>query len=221
MHECLFCNRKFNNKGGLVSHEPYCKSNPARVQRPKSPNACPRKGSKPWNTGLYGDPRLKKSAETIEKLKAKASGRASTEEAEIERKRKIKEKAKLNNGGLRQGSGRGKKGWYKGFFCDSSYELAYLIYCLDHGIDIKRNTEKRQYIWQGKIRNYIPDFVVDGNYVEIKGYKTPQWEAKLYHNPDIIVFYEKDLTEVFNYIIEKYGKDFINMYNTEDLAESA
>jgi hypothetical protein len=27
-------------------------------------------------------------------------------------------------GGLREGSGRGKKGWYKGFYCRSTWELA-------------------------------------------------------------------------------------------------
>ena len=29
-------------------------------------------------------------------------------------------------------TGKGKKGWYKGFFCSSTYELAYVIFCLDH-----------------------------------------------------------------------------------------
>ena len=30
-----------------------------------------------------------------------------------------------------RGCGRGKAGWYKGFYLNSVYELAYLIYCLD------------------------------------------------------------------------------------------
>lgn len=30
-------------------------------------------------------------------------------------------------GGLRVGSGRGKKGWYKGIHCDSSWELAFVV----------------------------------------------------------------------------------------------
>ena len=144
MLKCNFCIREFKNAGGLATHQPFCKENPARIQRLKSHNAHSKKGSIPWNKGLKGDLRCKKSAECIAKLKEKASGRAATPEAEQIRKNKIKEKAKLNNGGYRQGSGRGKKGWYKGFFCDSSWELAYVIYCLDHNIDIKRNTNKRQ-----------------------------------------------------------------------------
>ena len=106
---------------------------------------------------------------------------------------RISEKAKLNNGGYRQGSGRGKKGWYKGFFCDSSYELAFVIYCLEHNKTITRNLIRRKYIWEGRERNYIPDFFVDNEFIEIKGYKTKQWEAKLKCNPDVIVYYEKGL----------------------------
>jgi len=115
-------------------------------------------------------------------------------------------------GGYVQGSGRGKKGWYKGFFCDSSWELAYVVYCLEHEIGIKRNTEKRKYVWQGVVKNYIPDFIVQGAIVEIKGYKTEQWIAKLAANPDVSVLYEKDLETVLEYVKFKYGKDFISLY---------
>jgi hypothetical protein len=212
MYSCLYCPREFKNTGGLACHQPYCKENPNRVQRPKSPNAHARKGSIPWNKGLIGDPRLKHTDESILKLKEKANGRALTPEKEEIRKQKIREKARLNNGGYRQGSGRGKKGWYKGFFCDSSYELAYVMYCVDHGIDIKRNTEKRQYFWNNKVMNYIPDFIVQGHVIEIKGYKTEQWDAKLKANPDVTVLYEKDLTAVFNYVVNKYGKNYIELY---------
>ena len=110
MLKCNFCIREFKNAGGLATHQPFCKENPARIQRLKSHNAHSKKGSIPWNKGLKGDLRCKKSAECIAKLKEKASGRAATPEAEQIRKNKIKEKAKLNNGGYRQGSGRGKKG---------------------------------------------------------------------------------------------------------------
>lgn len=211
MHICKFCTREFKNAGGLSAHEPYCELNPNRVQKKNSPNAHRTKGSIPWNKGLVGDDRCKHSEETKEKLKGSA-GIAKTPEKEIERRKKISEKAKANNGGYRMGSGRGKKGWYKGFFCDSSWELAYVIFCLEHNIHIRRNTEKRQYEWNGKTRNYIPDFVVDGGLVEIKGYVTEEWLAKLDANPDVTVLYGSDLKEVFDYVNEKYGKDFVNMY---------
>ena len=72
--------------------------------------------------------------------------------------------------------------------------------------------EKRKYVWQGVVKNYIPDFVVQGAMVEIKGYKTEQWMAKLAANPDVTVLYEKDLEAVLGYVRDKYGKDFISLY---------
>lgn len=210
MNQCLYCQKEFSNRGGLGAHQPYCKSNPTRVQRAKSPNAHKRKGSIAWNKGLTTPDIVR---EKISKsLVGVATGKGSTVEKEDERKRKIKEQAKLKNGGYRQGSGRGKKGWYKGFFCDSSWELAYVVYCLDHNIDIKRNTERRQYAWNDKVMNYIPDFIVDGKLVEIKGYKTAQWMAKLAANPDITVLYEEDLQSVLEYVKHKHGANYINIY---------
>ena len=210
--QCIYCNKIFSNAGGLGSHKPHCNSNPNRVQRKRSPKAGAQKGSTPWNKDLVNDIRCKHSEKTKLILKEKCTGKAKTEEGEIKRKQKITEQAKLKNGGYRQGSGRGKKGWYKGFFCDSSWELAFVIYCLEHNLDIKRNTEKRKYIWNGVVKNYIPDFIVEGSLTEVKGYKTEQWLAKLEANPDVKVLYEKDLEPVLTYVKRKYGKDFICLY---------
>lgn len=209
---CNFCGKEGKNAGGLAAHIKCCHSNPNRVKHPRSPNAGAKKGCVSWNAGLRGDPRCKHSDEAKQNMLGKSTGKAKTPEAEAERIRKISETAKLTNGGYRQGSGRGKKGTYKGFFCDSSYELAYVIYCLDHGIDIQRNLAARTYEWEGSVKKYIPDFIVNGEFVEIKGYSSPQWEAKLKANPDVKVLYEKDLQDVFNYVHDKYGKDFIRLY---------
>lgn len=189
-----------SNKSGLTRHEKHCLKNPDFV-----PNSGGRQG-------LKGDPRLKHTIETRKKLSNVVPGIASTPDRELARRRKISEKAKENNGGYRQGSGRGKKGWYNGIFCDSSWELAYLIYCLDHNISILRNTEKRQYEFNGKKHYYIPDFIVEGCVVEIKGYKTEQWLAKISANPDVKVLYKDDLEYVFCYVINKYGRDYVKLY---------
>ena len=218
MITCEFCNREFSNVGGRGSHVPYCKVNPNRTQRPKSPNAHAKKGKIPWNKGItkHDDKRLAMCGEKLslryQNGELIATGRASTPEKELLRIEKITTKAKLNNGGYRQGSGRGKKGWYKGFFCDSSWELAYVIYCLEHNIDIKRNTEKRTYTYKDRIKNYIPDFIVEGEIIEIKGYKSEEWLAKLSANPDVKVLYEKDLQPILDYVIMRYSKKFIELY---------
>jgi hypothetical protein len=68
-----------------------------------------------------------------------------------------------------RGSGRGKKGWYRGYWCDSSYELAFVIYTLDHGLagKFERNWESFTYTFRGKVRRWIPDFRwYDGLYIK-------------------------------------------------------
>ena len=51
--------------------------------------------------------------------------------------------------------------------------------------------------------------------VEIKGYKSLEWEAKHEANKDISVLYGLDLKPILDYVIEKYGKDFIFMYEQD------
>lgn len=70
-------------------------------------------------------------------------------------------------GGERLKSSWSKKGHYKGIFCGSTWELAYLAHCLDNGADIQRC--RRSFYYDGQHR-YTPDFVVNGKFVEIKGY---------------------------------------------------
>lgn len=223
MNRCLYCDKeaKFQLKNGV-----FCCS--------KSPNSCPiqkeknsisqqgrkrtwnpgggfKPGGVPWNKGRKGQQTAWNKG-----LKGSTYGYSLDPEKEKERKEKISKYAKSRNfGGYTKGSGRGKKGWYKGFFCDSSWELAFVIYCLEHGLDIKRNFEKRQYKYEGEIKNYIPDFSVNGVLTEIKGYKTPQWLAKIKDNSDIKVLYENDLKPILEYVITKYGKDFTRLYKKE------
>lgn len=131
-------------------------------------------------------------------------------------KKKISDYAKLHHGGYVQGSGRGKKGWYNDQFCDSSWELAYLIYCEAHSIIVARNTEKFQYVFEGKTKNYLPDFIVDGKYVEIKGYLTDEWEAKKSSFPyELEVLTQTEMKPILEYVINLHGKDFIKLYEAK------
>jgi len=83
-------------------------------------------------------------------------------------------------GGLREGSGKGHKGWYKGYFCDSTWELAWVIYALDHNIKFERNKVGYSYTYKGKTHLYFPDFLLeDGSLVEIKGYMRDDVPIKL------------------------------------------
>lgn len=182
-YTCPFCNRVWvTNKSGFTYHINRCLKNPNAI------------------------PTNKLTEETKQRIRDRAKQHPYHHSDAI--KKKLSQIAKdLKLGGYVKGSGRGKKGWYNGFWCDSTYELAYLIYCLDHDINIKRNWDKFNYILNGKEYTYIPDFIVDNTYIEIKGYYNKLVDIKIACvNKSIKVLYGKDLTYVFDYIKEKYNK---------------
>ena len=121
-------------------------------------------------------------------------------------------------GGLRQGAGRGKHGWYKGFYLDSNYELAYLIYCLDHSIKIERNKKAYKYIDSfNKNRKFYPDFRVNNKLTEIKGYYANNLDAKIKAvDEPIDVFFPKDLTNIFQYVENKTNLKISDLYKLYD-----
>jgi hypothetical protein len=178
-------------------------------------------GKIPYNKGkkledLYSQEKvlqLKKiHQEALERGRETFSNR--TEKQEIQRREKLRQHALANNyGGYQKGSGRGKSGWYKGYWCDSSYELAFVIYHLEHHIEFKRNTQSYEYIFNGKSHQYYPDFLVDGELIEIKGYIDEQVKEKLNQCPIAIkVWMKEDMKHIFDYVHTKYGKKFISLY---------
>jgi SanA protein len=67
----------------------------------------------------------------------------------------------------------------------------------------------------GKNHTYMPDWIVDNKYIEIKGYCDEQWQAKLAQFPKdeiLEVLTEQEIKPYIDYVIEKYGKDYINLY---------
>jgi hypothetical protein len=223
MYKCQFCNSERISKKSLIAHESTCPKNPAGYRNIAWNKGQTKKDNqilKNLSERMTGKKRPDISLKLKGKPSSNPSGMAATPEKEKIRREKLSAHAKLIKlGGYKHGSGRGKKGWYKGYFCDSSWELAYVIYCLDHNKSITRNLERRTYTWNNKQKIYIPDFIVDGQLIEIKGYKTKEWEAKLENNKDVKVLYENDLKDIFNYVIKKYGKKYIELYEGE-MAES-
>ena len=109
-----------------------------------------------------------------------------------------------------------KWGTYKEIACDSSWELAYVVYCLEHNIKIERNTEGFDYInSKGELHKYYPDFIVDDCiYVEIKNYLTTDVLLKKEQFPKNLEYkllLKKDIEHILTYVKNKYGKDFANV----------
>lgn len=207
---CEFCNREIS-KLGYFNHRRFCKSNPNRLL-----HGTPRptlRGRTSWNRGLPMTDDVRKKISDA--LTGKSLGICLTPEAELLRKKKISETMKANgkSGGLRKGSGRGKQGYYKGYWCDSSWELAWVIFNLDNGINFERCTEYFNYTFNGKIRKYYPDFKIGNTYIEIKGYLTDQFLEKKKSFPNSLeIIDELKMLPILKYVKSKYGNDFYTLY---------
>jgi hypothetical protein len=216
MLACKFCQRglpETANRGALVSHERFCAQNPDKRVWPHLV-ACG------WNRGLTKetDPRLMQVSRSMQRahLEGRATGRAATKEAEELRKAKIRRSTKI--GGHRLGSGRGKKGWYKGIFCDSSWELAYVLYMLEiKQAPVRKNWEKFPYTFHGKTRYYVPDFILgDKSYVEIKGYATDVALHKLSQFPyKIKLLSGREMAPILRTVVKRFGVDFVRLYEAK------
>ena len=178
-----------------------------------------------WNKGLNKetDERIKRQSETLKEgykngsiKKPKQGGfKFGSKHSE---ETIIKMKKNPNCGGLRKGSGRGKSGWYKGIWCDSTWELAWVIYHLDNKIEFKRYEGFFEYYYENECKRYYPDFELkDGTIIEIKGYFTKKdyEKIKVVKNSckKIQVFEKKDMKDIFNFVIEKYKvKELSTLY---------
>lgn len=132
----------------------------------------------------------------------------------IGKHKKLSDLAKQNGlGGYHPNSiKKHHKGIYKDIRCDSSWELAFLVYYKEHNLYIERCTERRTYIsTDNKLHNYFPDFVTQEGIIEIKGLKTEIVELKHKYNPDIKILYKHDIQHCLDYVTNKYGKEFWNI----------
>lgn len=129
-------------------------------------------------------------------------------------------------GGITSGGGgvKSKKGYYKGIRCESSYELIYLVYCLENSIKIERNNKYFLYKnTKGETKKYYPDFYLpdSSTYVELKGYKDNNVDLKLEAvkkaNIKINILYKADLIDKLDFINKRFNKNYHIEY--ADIAE--
>lgn len=120
------------------------------------------------------------------------------------------------SGGVREGSGRSKTGRYGGIYCGSTWELAYLVKSLDDGLDIVRCRD-RFMLPNG--RWYLPDFVVAGTIIEIKGYvideavQADKVHAVISAGRNITVLRKEQMLPYLEYAKKKFGPKLENGYD--------
>lgn len=192
---CKFCGKQCKNRNSLVQHEIRCKENPTRLICNNNFNI---KGRVAWNKGLTKetDPRVAKNAYSVHIFYQNYPERKT--------------------GGYKKGSARSYKyGTYNGFYCDSSWELAFLLYCFDNGIDVVRNEVGFNYIdSNGQEKQFYPDFIIGDTYYEIKGGYDTQTDQKVAQFPyKLILLNYKAIQPYLKYAKQVYGKDFIRLYD--------
>lgn len=115
---------------------------------------------------------------------------------------------------------------YVGISFDSSWEVAFWIYNMDHGVEITRPKTSFEYYVHGKLRHDYPDFEIDGVFYELKGdqffdengvmrnpYDETQndvYEAKQACMKDhgVVVLRKADIMQCHQYVKETYGANF-------------
>ena len=215
---CQFCGKECKNRNSLCNHERLCKQNP-KAMAPTGYAANPApvgKGHLAWNKGLTceTDERVAKNTRALKDFYQTHEGTWTGRHHTLESRRKIA----LTTAGNTRGN-RSKKGYYKGIYCGSSYELAYVIYNLDHNIPFSKCERYYEYEYKGKKHLYFPDFeLIDGTIIEIKGYHTELVDVKAaaVHDRPIKILYKKDLAEHLNYVFSTYNVTELTLYTLFD-----
>ena len=111
-----------------------------------------------------------------------------------------------------------KYGWYHGIECDSGWELAFVLYHLAQGSNIKRNNKSFSYQFNGAIHHYYPDFIIDNVYYEIKGYKDERFFEKVRQfpvNEKLVVIDASTIDTYINFAVKTYGENFYSLYDLD------
>ena len=121
--------------------------------------------------------------------------------------------------------------YYEGEKFNSSWELAYYIYCKDNNINIEHEPETLPYTVGDNIYYYIPDFKIGDQLIEIKGdhfmtnskdglidfyskssndKEMAKYKCMVENNVKIIS--GNEIVPYLKYIKEKYGKDYLRSF---------
>ena len=111
------------------------------------------------------------------------------------------------------------RGTYKGIPFQYSFELAWIVWNIEHEVIFYRCDESFRYFdsIQNKMRIYYPDFKLeDGTIVEIKGRVTQNTLDKkqaivdIYHRPYLLLTQDK-IQHCLDYCTNKYGDNFLQI----------
>ncbi len=101
------------------------------------------------------------------------------------------------------------------FTFDSAWEVVFYLYYRDKGCVIKRNDKHFTYIKDNKEHDTMVDFTIDGILYEIKSsfiINTQQEKIKMLKENNVNIISDDEIKMYFNYVYEKYGKEYIKQF---------
>lgn len=181
-------------------------------------NHSPYSGKPPWNKGLTKetDSRVLQGSLSLKNNGKNGWNKGLTKETSQRIRNVVKGMIASNKvGGYHKNLGKGKQGEYNGIWCDSSWELAFVIYHLEHNIPFSRNWKRFPYYFDNRNHTYSPDFQYpDGTYIEVKGYLDERSKAKAEQfKHKLKILQAEEMKPYLDYVIKKYGKNFTILYN--------
>lgn len=174
-------------------------------------------GKQNWRKGLdISDKRVKANADS-----QRGGTKIQPPMSDITKNKLSKARIKVILEGSHDSSGRkGHRGHYDNVYFHSSWELAYYVFIKEMTAhSIQRNSKTVfKYMFEDRIRRYVPDFIVDDNYVEIKGYLYGERDhAKFNQTKDKVIYkFSDDLQAEFKYCKDKYGNQFWDVLYADD-----
>lgn len=122
----------------------------------------------------------------------------------------------IRAGNLKRVGNWGKQGHYQQIHCDSTYELAFLLWALRENKNIFRCKLRIPYFYNNSIHHYTPDFQIDDQIIEIKGYVDERallkLEAAKQIGLKINMITQKEIKFYTEYVRKHYGNCPIREY---------
>jgi len=210
---CSFCGKTFSKKG--IGTHVWRNHGDGRGH---NPNIGYKKDREVWNKNKNKENHNSILLASIKFKEGIKSGRIKTWKGRKHSSETILKLCK-NAGGYRRGSGRGKHGKYKGIYCDSTWELAWVVYQTHHKVIFKRFDGFFEYEFLGRKHKYYPDFILqDGTLIEIKGYETKRdlvkYKSVIGHT--LIILKRDEIEKIINWVKETFNiEDLTHLYDRE------
>ena len=203
---CVYCGKKLKNRNSKVQHEMRCDKNGNRIASSQS-----NLSNRGWSKGLSKetDQRVNNLSKSLKKHylthENHFKGCHHTEET---KQHLSMVQTEIDHGAHGRNS-HGKHGYYEGIYFMSTWELAYYIFTKDAGHKVERCLQRFEYYVDNQKHYYTPDFITDGEIVEVKGWESDLDKIKYQAVDGIHVLYYEQIYPMIEYVKSTYGVDNI------------